>query len=129
MGHFGTLIEQHFAGLEEHLGSVLFVVNDGQRPFLIHFLIYLQKKPRLLAHWGQIISEVVFLYYTANVRNVTLGLNVPTTPITAMGYWQCLPLSVVQLKAKHCRKPHCRNGAVDTFGPYQLNPQFLACFD
>ena len=23
--------------------------------------------------------------------------------------WQCLPLSVVQLKGKHCRKPHCRN--------------------
>ena len=25
---------------------------------------------------------------------------------------QCLPLSVVQLKGKHCRKPHCRNGVV-----------------
>jgi hypothetical protein len=33
-----------------------------------------------------------------------------------MGYRQCLPLSVVQLKGKHCRKPHCRNGVVDTFG-------------
>ena len=30
---------------------------------------------------------------------------------------QCLPLSVVQLKGKHCRKLHCRNGVVDTFGP------------
>ena len=29
---------------------------------------------------------------------------------------QCLPLSVVPLKGKHCRKPHCRNGVVDTFG-------------
>ena len=29
-----------------------------------------------------------------------------------MGCRQCLPLSVVQLKSKHCRKPHCRNGAV-----------------
>ena len=28
----------------------------------------------------------------------------------------CLPLSVVQLKGKHCRKPHCRTGVVDTFG-------------
>ena len=28
-----------------------------------------------------------------------------------MGCWQCLPLSVVQLKGKHCR-----NGVVDTFG-------------
>ena len=44
--------------------------------------------------------------------------NVSTTPITAMGYWQCLTLSVVQLKGKHCRKPHCHNGVVDTFGQY-----------
>jgi hypothetical protein len=43
------------------------------------------------------------------------GPNVSTTPITAMGCRQCLPLSVVQLKGKHCRKPHCRNGVVDTF--------------
>ena len=43
--------------------------------------------------------------------------NVSTTPITAMGCRQCLPLSVVQLKGKHCqKKPHCRNGVVDTFG-------------
>jgi hypothetical protein len=31
----------------------------------------------------------------------------------------CLPLSVVQLKGKHCKKNHCRNGVVDTFGPYE----------
>ena len=42
--------------------------------------------------------------------------NGSTTPITAMGFRQCLPLSVVQLKSKHCRNPHCRNGVVDTFG-------------
>ena len=42
--------------------------------------------------------------------------NVSTTPITAMWCWQCLPLSVVQLKGKHCRKPHCCNRVVDTFG-------------
>jgi hypothetical protein len=44
--------------------------------------------------------------------------NISTTPITAMGCRQCLPLSVVQLKGKHCRKPHCRNGVVDMFGQY-----------
>ena len=41
-----------------------------------------------------------------------------------MGCQQFLPLSVVQLKGKHCRKPHCHNGFVDTFGhrlPY--NPK------
>ena len=31
-------------------------------------------------------------------------------PLTAMGCRQCLSLSVVHLKGKHCRKPHCRNG-------------------
>ena len=41
--------------------------------------------------------------------------NVSTTPITAMGCLKCLPLSVLQLKSKHCQKPHCRNGVVDTF--------------
>ena len=43
--------------------------------------------------------------------------NVSTTPITAMGCRQCLFLSVVQLKGKLCRTPHCRNVVVDTFGP------------
>ena len=33
-----------------------------------------------------------------------------------MGCWQCLPLSVFQLKGKHGRKPHCHNAVVDTFG-------------
>ena len=42
--------------------------------------------------------------------------NVSTTPITAMGCQQCLPLSIVQLKGKHCRKLHCRNRVVDMFG-------------
>ena len=32
-----------------------------------------------------------------------------------MGCWQCLFLNVVQLKGKHCQKPHCRNGVVDMF--------------
>ena len=48
-------------------------------------------------------------------------LNISTTPITAMGCRQCLPLSVVQLKGKHCRKPHCRNGVVDTFRHHLLS--------
>ena len=45
-----------------------------------------------------------------------LGPNVATTPITAMGCRQCLPISVVQLKGKHCQKPHCRDGVVGTLG-------------
>ena len=42
--------------------------------------------------------------------------NVSTTPITAMWSRQCLPLSVVHLKGKHCQKAHCRSGVADTFG-------------
>ena len=44
------------------------------------------------------------------------GPNISATPITAMGCRQCLHLTVVQLKGKHCRKPHCRNRVVDTLG-------------
>ena len=52
----------------------------------------------------------------SNFENITRqSRNESTTPITAMGCRQCLPLSVFQLKGKHCRKPHCRNGVVDTF--------------
>jgi hypothetical protein len=53
-------------------------------------------------------------------EEIGLCSNVSTTPIMAMGCRQCLPLSVVQLKGKHCRKPHCRNGVVDTFGPRDM---------
>ena len=54
--------------------------------------------------------------------------NVSTTPITAMGCQQCLPLSIVHLKGKHCQKPHCCNGVVDTFGQLpqkRLDQNFL----
>ena len=47
--------------------------------------------------------------------NKQSSLNVFSTPITEMGYLQCLRFSVVQLKGKHCQKTHCCNGVVDTF--------------
>ena len=50
----------------------------------------------------------------------SLCRNVSTIPITAMGCQQCLPLSVVQLKDKHCWKLHCRNGVLDKFKQYVL---------
>ena len=62
--------------------------------------------------WGSLLFWRMSL---PSLCRITLGPNVSTTPITAMGCRQCLPLSVVQLKGKHCRKPHCRNGVVDTF--------------
>ena len=42
-----------------------------------------------------------------------------------MGCRQCLPLSVVQLKGKHCWKPHCRNGVVDMFGLWFVQVTYL----
>ena len=70
----------------------------------------------------------------ASVSSVqSLGPNVFTTPITAMRCQQCLPLSVVQLKGKHCPKHHCRNGVVNTFEHYLeyvkviQNPAFTSC--
>ena len=62
--------------------------------------------PRKMSLFGR-LSGMSIIWYCPNVS---------TTPIKAMGCRQCLPLSVVQLKGKHCRKPHCRNGVVDTFG-------------
>ena len=55
-------------------------------------------------------------------KSINPNPNVSTTPIMAMGCQECLPVSVVQLKGKHCRKPYCHNGVVDTFGQY-LNCQ------
>ena len=71
-----------------------------------------------------IIKKVIYIWHFriswngTSSNSLMLCPNVSTTPITAMGCRQCLPLSVVQLKGKHCRKPHCRNGVVDTFGLY-----------
>ena len=51
-----------------------------------------------------------------------LGPNLSTTHIMAMGCRQCLPLSVVQLKCKHCRQTHCHNRVVDLFELALLKP-------
>ena len=62
---------------------------------------------KMISNW----EKKILLTFLGN----TQGSNVSTTPITEMGCRQCLPLGVVQLKGKHCQKPHCRNGVVDTF--------------
>ena len=62
------------------------------------------------------ITDFGLLQQLQNRARFWIWPNVFTTPITAMGCRKCLPLSVLQLKSKHCLKPHCRNGVVDTFG-------------
>ena len=63
-------------------------------------------KPRL-----HILKISIFSLY-----HVNLLMPEHIYPIMAMGCRQCLPLRVFQHKGKLCRKPHCRNGVVDTFG-------------
>ena len=79
--------------------------------------------------WEDSLYQLIFLQILPILLNQLLCqlhrcqphcLNVSTTPITAMGCQQCLPIGVVQLKGKHCWKPHCHNGVVDTFGQYLL---------
>ena len=38
-------------------------------------------------------------------------------PITAIGFWQCLPFSWTTLRCKHCRQSIAVMGVVDTFEP------------
>ena len=96
------------------------------KQFLQTFKIWKLKwdfKNPLIPLWGLICSIVVstLLHMEINLsvtflhpggRSLTTltrqGPNVSTTPITAMGCRQCLSLSAVQLKDKHCQKPHCR---------------------
>ena len=75
--------------------------------------------------FNQFLLDIPSLWYIICICrcSVQKGPNVSTTPVMAMGCRQCLPLSVVQLKDKHCRKPHCRNGVVDTFGLWLLVKQ------
>ena len=74
--------------------------------------------------WNYLLS-LSFLHLLATKpmakQSRASSLSVSTTPITAMGCRQCLPLSVVQLKGKYCQKPNCPNGVVDTFKPGQLS--------
>ena len=69
------------------------------------------RKEIAFTEWTKIHSHTQIFSYSRSI----FCPNVSTTPIPAMGCQQCLHLSVVQLKGKHCRKPHCPNGVVGTF--------------
>ena len=55
-------------------------------------------------------------FYAPKLILVHLSPNVPTTTTRNVYLF-----SVVQLKGKHCQKPHCHNGVVDTFGQYEAS--------
>ena len=80
------------------------------------------KQLKLNFHPKNVFYRIIFYLYFEwkcfGQTSKSLSPNVSTSPVMAMGCRQCLPLSVVQLKGKHCRRPHCRNGVVDTFGHY-----------
>ena len=65
---------------------------------MVHVMIYF--------HISSKFVHIVFIQILALLP--LLCPNISTTPITAMGCQQGLPLSVVQLKGKHCQKFHCR---------------------
>ena len=77
-------------------------MNSWMRPSLDYTYLYLK-------------SEVNW-HSSLNQNPLWQSPNVSITLIMAMGCRQCLPLSVFQLKGKHCR-----NGIVDTFGHYYLS--------
>ena len=68
------------------------------------------QQEKLLIFISHIYDCLIRYFCTFHCSNVSIR------PIIAMGCQQCLSLSVVQLKDKHCRKPHCRNGALDMLG-------------
>ena len=82
--------------------------NIGQNVSDVHILNYIISLDHLLM--------LLICIGQSGKKPVAHGLKVSTTPITAMGCQQCLPVSVVQLKGKHCQNPHCSNGVVNTFG-------------
>ena len=65
----------------------------------------------LFKAWEKVLKNCIGLY-----NNCVVRLSNPDVCIIKYFCRQCLPLSVVQLKGKHCRKPHCHNGVVDHMG-------------
>ena len=99
---------------EEHhslLKSTLLLYEKCQQQGALLFFFQLHSNQILIC------PENVFMTFDS-LAGLALQVcpNISTTPIMAMRCRQCLPLSIVHLKGKHCRKPHCRNGVVDTFG-------------
>ena len=68
----------------------------------------------------------ILMVYDIEINSESQSSNISTTPITVMGCRQCLSLSVVQLKGKHCRKPNCHNGVVDIDQTYMFGLRSLA---
>ena len=76
--------------------------------------------------WNPVWSRGFSFFNVSIFQYIFHQFFISTIPITAMGCRQCLSLSVVQLKGKHCRKPHCHNGVVDTFRPGVLQTYHCA---
>ena len=97
------LLMQFFSGTKSHIRQEPSIVSQ-----IVKVSVYWPTGP-----WFEFLQNFFFSLIIYNWPSP----KVSTTPITAMGCQQCLSLSVVHLKGKHCRKPYCRNEVVDTFGP------------
>ena len=123
----------------QHNETKAFMNMQIEKGFEIHQCLRLHNLWSRESSWGgHYVWKAIF---TAGIdNNGTCGtvfkmVWVPGWNIIARTYlrlplrqWQCLPLSVVQLKGKHCRKPHSRNGVVDTFGHWGFESKIKVTF-
>ena len=96
---------------DKYMYKLRLIMARIQNVFCIHFgpNVHVKSVSLAVEEWSVQERTTYVRKNKMNCRELsTLPERISTTPITAMGCQQCLPLSVVQLKGKHCRKPHCR---------------------
>ena len=76
----------------------------------------LDNKPECEIWFKRMRQSTVVSDTLLQIVPVFLNQTLSKTPNYSNGFWQSLPLSVVLLKGKHCRKPHCCKVIVDMFG-------------
>jgi hypothetical protein len=111
--------------MEEIKTVAVTVLEEIMKEIWFSWLLFSDQDRANILYW---ISSKSHHHISTSCRYLQfpqLSPNVWTTPMRAMWCQKCLPLSV-QLKGKHCRKPHCHSGVVDTFG-HCLMLEILIC--
>ena len=99
----------------------LFVIDSVGRKFTPEIAKKSTKNINVLKKFTKIVTKSLQIVFRKVFKVVSsfckkAGPKVSTTPITKMGCQQCLSISVVQLKGKHCQIPHYRNEVVCSVG-------------